>query len=272
MTGPASRSGRRFYFAFALVVLLAVAAAIAFAGQGSEESPPGGEGKPIGLFTSLPILWRETPGLAGLLDSDAPAHWAQAVIAGHGRLVAIDTLAPGGGPLPLPADAILIVAQPRPLTPQENVALDDWVRSGGRLLLFADPMLTFPSAYALGDNRRPQDVVLLSPILARWGLSLNFDETQPAGEHEVELLGAVAPVNLPGSFALAPGADGCAIEAAGLAARCRIGTGHVLALADAALLEDTAEGAVSIRPAALDRLLTAVAGDDRGAVGSDLGK
>jgi hypothetical protein len=256
----------------ALVVLLAVAAAIALAGQGSEKSRPAGETRQIGLYSSLPILWRETPGLTGLLDSEAPSHWAQAVIAGHGRLVAIDTLAPEDGPLPLPKDAILMLAQPHPLSPQENVALDEWVRGGGRVLLFADPMLTFPSAYALGDRRRPQDVVLLSPILTRWGLSLGFDEMQTAGEHEVELLGGGAPVNLPGRFALTPGSSGCSIEAGGLVARCRIGMGRVLALADAAVLEDTGAGAASRRPAALDRLLTAVAEGDREGRGSNLGK
>ena len=70
-----------------------------------------------------------------------------------------------------------MMIQPRPLSPQENVALDNWVAAGGRLLLFADPALTEDSAFAIGDRRRPQDVVLLSPILARWGLELELTRT-----------------------------------------------------------------------------------------------
>ncbi|MCB2060308.1 MAG: ABC transporter [Novosphingobium sp.] len=256
-----SQSGRRIALALALVVLLALAAAVALA-ERSDEGGGAREHGLIGLFTSLPILWRETPDLADVLVSDAPPHWAQAAIADRGKLVAIDTLAPDGGPLPLDPDAILIIAQPRPLAPEENVALDDWVRGGGRLLLFADPLLTSHSAYALGDKRRPQDVVLLSPILARWGLALHFDEAQPAGEHEVELFGGTAPVNLPGSFTLSPGSAGCSIEAHGIAARCRIGAGRVIAVADAAMLKDAPANAVATRRTALERLLRHLASEN----------
>jgi hypothetical protein len=134
------------------------------------------------------------------------------------------------------------------------VALDDWVRAGGRVLLFADPMLTGHSAFALGDRRRPQDVVMLSPILRHWGLELRFDESQPAGEREVEWLGTRVPVNLPGHLAALPQGR-CAIEAGGLAARCRIGAGEVLCIADAALLENGTNGDDTPRREALSAIL-----------------
>jgi hypothetical protein len=116
-------------------------------------------------------------------------------------------------------------------------------------------MLTADSTYALGDRRRPQDIVLLSPILARWGLELRFDEDQPAGEHDAarESAGAALPVNLPGQFASRPGGHDarCAIVREGLVARCRIGRGRALIVADAALFEPSdADGK---RAAALDR-------------------
>lgn len=252
MTGP--RPDRCILLALPLAILLAVGAALVLAGRGSGESDaePGG---PIGLFTSLPILWREAPDLSGFLDSDAPPHWSLAVIERHGELKAIDTLAPDGGSLPLPADGVLILAQPRPLSPQENVALDDWVKGGGHLLLFADPLLTSHSAYALGDIRRPQDVVLLSPILARWGLALSFDEDQPFGERGIELFGATLPVNLPGGFTVVSASAGCSVEADGVAAQCRIGKGRVLAIADAALLEEGSPEDRRQRGVVLDRLL-----------------
>lgn len=208
----------------------------------------------VGLFTTLPILWRETHDLGELLSDDTPPHWAQARLAAHGRLQPLDTLAGQSGTLPLPGDALLVMAQPRGLSPAENVALDDWVRAGGDVLLFADPLLTSDSAFAIGDRRRPQDVVLLSPILARWGLELQFDEDQPEGERAVPLLGGEISVNLPGRF-VAHGAD-CRLLADGLAARCRIGAGNVLVVADAALLEVGMAGEEAVRSGTLDRLLS----------------
>lgn len=216
-------------------------------------APP--ENAEIGLFTSLPILWRESGGLADLLEPGGEPHWALAVLERYGRLRPLDTLAPSGGRLPLDGHAVLVLAQPRPLSPRENVALDRWVREGGRVLLFADPMLTGPSAYPLGDPRRPQDVVLISPILKRWGLELRFDETQRAGEHMAHARGESLPVNLPGSFALTPGARRCVLEAEGLLARCRIGAGRVVALADAALLEEAPPSRRAARARAFERML-----------------
>lgn len=252
------QSGRR-RIGLALLLCLALLLTFAFAGRDGD-GREGAHGRPIGLFTSLPILWRETDSVTGLLNGEAPAHWALAVMERHGEIHPLDTLAGKDGNLPLGEDGILVLAQPRPLAPQENVALDAWVRAGGRALLFADPMLTAHSRFAPGDNRRPQDIVLLSPILKRWGLELQFAETQPYGEDDMVLFGGHVPVNLPGRFAALAGSS-CTIESpSGLAALCRIGRGEVLAIADAALLEDGAAETLRDRRAMLDRLLTLIAG------------
>ena len=254
---PRRRIRLALLLAFPLVVLAIFAFAMLGGGGGQAEQPakPVASG-PIGLFTSLPILWRETPDISDMLHSAAPPHWALDVLAARGELQPLDTLSPEGGSLPLATDVLLVIAQPRPLSPQENVALDDWVRAGGRVLLFADPMLTAHSAFAPGDNRRPQDIVLLSPILSRWGLTLQFDDTQLSGERDVELLGKAVPVNLPGSFSLADGAGNCGIESGGLVARCSVGAGRVVAVADAAMLEEVADGDLIQRETALAALLS----------------
>lgn len=189
--------------------------------------------QPLGLFTSLPILWAEHGNLRDVLTEPVDAHWAKAVLAQHGKVVALDTLSG------LSRFDRLIIAQPRPLMPEENVALDGWVRAGGKALVFADPMLTQDSAFALGDKRRPQDVVLISPILGRWGLELRFDDAQAAGLRENA--GEGVPVNLPGQFASRTGGVDarCTIGPEGLIARCRIGKGRVLLVADAAVLESS---------------------------------
>lgn len=197
---------------------------------------PAAVAQPIALFTSLPILWAEQEGPRELLASPAPPHWAKRELQRRGPLVPLDLLAGPPGHAPLAAVKRLVVAQPRPLGPQENVALDDWARAGGQVLLLADPALTAPSAFALGDPRRPQVVALLSPILARWGLELTFDPAAPYGERMVAADGLALPVNLPGRLVLRPGSR-CRLAGGGLLAFCPVGAGHATVLADAALLD-----------------------------------
>ncbi len=193
----------------------------------------------LGLLTTLPIYWAEAAGVEEMLAGDAPPPWPRGVMEERFVPVPLDSLTGDAG---LGSVDLLLLAQPRPLTAAENVALDNWVRSGGRVVLFADPMLTGHSRFHIGDRRRPQDVVLVSPILARWGLALEFVEDQPEGERTVAAFGRPVAVNLPGRLRREPGGaqpgDDCALIAEGLGARCTIGEGSVVVIADAALLEE----------------------------------
>lgn len=226
---------------------------LAACGQGGASAPQKAH-ETIGLYSSLPIAWNENEDIKGFLADDQAPHWALDTLRQHGRVVALDTLANPQGAMPLDSGALLVLAQPRPLTAQENVALDAWVRAGGRVLLFVDPMRTEHSLFAPGDPRRPQDVAMLSPILARWGLELQFDDTQPAQER----LESGIPVNLPGRFRAlgksgeASGKAGdvvaeCRIERQGLMANCTSGKGRIIAIADAALLENP-ENTANLQP------------------------
>ena len=222
----------------ALLIVAAVLVAGWFGvGRKGEGAASAASAEPLMLFTSLPIYWSETPDLAATLNDTAQPHWARRLIEGERRLRPLDTLDEAR----LGAAHDLLMVQPRPLSPDENVALDAWVAGGGRLLLFADPALTAGSAFALGDRRRAQDSVLLSPILARWGLRLEFDAEQVAGEHGVALgQGIAVPVNLPGRFVIVTGGrndSACRLGAQALVAECKVGRGKVVALADAALFE-----------------------------------
>ena len=204
----------------------------------------------LGLMTTLPIFWGEANDVGELLQRKTAAGWVREVLERDFSLEPLDTL----DDAQLATLSGLVLAQPRPLAAGENVALDDWVRKGGQLLLFADPMLTAQSRYAIGDRRRPQDVVLLSPILSHWGLTLTFDESQRVGERRLNAGGVSLPVHLAG--ALRQGSGGpCAVRLSGIIADCRIGKGKVTIVADAAVLEDAESDAADARRAALADLL-----------------
>lgn len=221
--------------AIALIAVLALIAALVLGavlkGQPPRERPL------VGLFTSLPIYWGEAADIADLLSAEREQHWVRGELERQYRLQPLDVLVDGEGSNSLAELRYLVLAQPRALSPVENVALDGWVRRGGRLLLFADPMLTEESHFGLGDRRRPQDVVLISPILTRWGLRLEFDDMQPEGLRLEPLFGMTVPVDLAGRLATLSGSGTCALSETGLGAECRVGKGRVLIVADAALLD-----------------------------------
>ncbi|MFN6936513.1 MAG: ABC transporter [Tsuneonella sp.] len=215
--------------------LAAALLAAGIAGQVLPDAPDPGEKPVLGLLTTLPIYWPESDGIDEALNGGGEAHWARTALERDNRLVTLDTL----DGQDLSSIDRLVMAQPRPLAPGENVALDDWVRAGGKLLLFADPMLTEHSRFAIGDRRRPQDVVVLSPILKRWGLELQFDEDQPDGVRIASVDGLEIPVEWAGALVrVEPGAPSqCALSTAGLMAECRVGKGAVTVIADAAVLD-----------------------------------
>jgi hypothetical protein len=203
----------------------------------------------LGLFTTLPIYWAEAHDIAGMLHEEQQRHWVRDLIEQRYAITPLDSLAGGRS---LSGFDKLLLAQPRALSPQENVALDEWVRRGGRVLLFADPLLTAHSRFPLGDKRRPQEVALLSPLLTHWGLSFRFDEAQPAVQRTVSLLGEEAPVEMAGQLGSLPGGS-CAFLAEGLAADCAIGKGRVLVVADAALLDGEVQNGEATLAALLAR-------------------
>ncbi|MGC1271502.1 MAG: ABC transporter [Croceibacterium sp.] len=219
-----------------LSALKAAFAALACAGAVplAAQTPPEPPARPaLALMGTIPIFWGEADGLSDLLNGSGTPHWARAQLERQWRLVPLDHLDGAA----LNGVERLLLAQPRAFTPAENVALDAWVRGGGQLLLFADPMLTGESRFALGDRRRPQDVALLSPILAHWGLRLEFRDDEPAAVQMREFAGKSLPVRLAGQLVTDGVGAGCALESAGLIAACPLGQGQVLVVADAALLD-----------------------------------
>ena len=216
---------------------------LALALAGCAGTPPAGlplvaqaesEKPSLAIMGTIPIYWGEAAGVTELIGGGANAHWARAELERRYRLVPVDYLSEEA----LAGQSRLLLAQPRGLTPEENVALDAWVRQGGRLLLFTDPMMTGESRFGIGDRRRPQDVALLSPILAHWGIELQFDDMQDSGLATREIAGTPVPINLAGRFAVdADAANRCSLAAMSVFVECELESGAIRAFADAAVLD-----------------------------------
>lgn len=244
----------------------AVAAALlALLGAGCDRAPAQsaapGSGAPLeklGLMTSLPLYWPLGAGVEEIASGRAAPPWQRAALEQAYVIEPLDTLAPipglaaGAAPTdPLAGLTRVAVIQPRGLSPADNVALDQWVRAGGRLLLVLDPALTGEYDLPLGDPRRPADSALIPPVVARWGLAVQFDEAQGEGVSEQALGEAALPLALAGEVAIVdPSAAACTLLAENAAARCTVGKGTVTLIADAALFEHrelAGEGEAALR-------------------------
>jgi hypothetical protein len=216
----------------ALILACALIAAV----LGAAVMTTGGEPKPLPprpaterpvllLLTSLPLVFGEDFSLRG---GGSPALTA---LETRYRVVPISVADPGE----LAKGRHLLMAHPLAQPAEDLVALDAWVRSGGRVLLLADPMLEWPSKRPLGDPLRPPPMFMDTGLLAHWGLRLDApDERGP----KMEKLGGYAVLTVsPGLLS-----GRCRIDSNRLAAGCRIGKGRAIVIADADLLDTPALG------------------------------
>jgi hypothetical protein len=212
----------------------------------------------LGLMSSLPLYWPLGADVDALASGRAAVPWQRAALAQDYLLEPLDTLSPipalsrdAPATDPLAGLTRLAVVQPRGLSPADNVALDRWVRGGGRLLLVLDPALTGDYAAPLGDPRRPVDSALIPPVVARWGMAVGFDEDQTPAVGTARLGEAALPLAVRGLVTITdPAAADCTLLAGGAAARCRVGSGTVMLIADAALFEHAelaGEGGAGLR-------------------------
>jgi hypothetical protein len=127
------------------------------------------------------------------------------------------------------------MAHPLAQPPEDLVALDEWVREGGRVLLLADPMLEWPSRRPLGDPLRPPPMFMDTGLLAHWGMKLDApDERGP----QMRKLGGFDVTTLsPGRLS-----GKCRISSDAVLAHCAIGSGQATIVADADLLDTAALG------------------------------
>jgi hypothetical protein len=210
------------FLAAALALALAVAVAVVlFDRRYSALAPrPPAERPALLLLTSLPLLFGEDFSLQG---GGSPA---VRKLQTRYRIVPISAT----DSAELKKARLLLMAHAPSQTAEGLVALDQWVRAGGRLLLLADPMLEWPSKRPLGDPLRPPAMFMDTGLLAHWGLRLDAPaERGPA----MRKLGVYAVMTVsPGALA-----GRCKISSDALVAHCPIGEGEATIVADADLLD-----------------------------------
>ena len=213
--------GRALLIAGAVVVAAAALAMLLLRpGQASLPARPPAERPTLLLLTSLPLMFGESFSVE---QGGTPA---LAALESRYKVVPISVTAPGE----LAKGRLLLMAQPRAQPAEDLVALDKWVRSGGRLLLLADPMLEWRSELPLGDPLRPPPMFMDTGLLAHWGLRL--DAPDERGVATRELRGSEVVTVSPGRLF-----GGCRIGPGRLAADCRVGKGRATIVADADLLD-----------------------------------
>jgi hypothetical protein len=191
--------------------------------------------KPVlGLMTTLPLQWSEG-GIEADLATEAKPHPAFERLQDRYEIVALDSF-DGLGKRNL---AVMLLAQPRAFAPAELVALDRWVRDGGRLLILADPALQWGSLYPLGDKRRPLFSSMLSPLFTHWGVELVLPMTETERDSLRKIGDRSIRTRTMGEWIRLGGASDarCIITPDPILADCRVGQGRALLFADADLLD-----------------------------------
>jgi len=181
---------------------------------------PKAQRPPLMLLTSLPLVFGEK------LSLDNGGSPALTALETRYRVIPIAVAdAPS-----LDQRSLLLMAHAAAQPAENLVVLDRWVRSGGRLLLLADPAVEWASERLAGDNLRPSPMFPDTGLLAHWGLRLDAPERR--GDVERKLGGRTITARSPGELQ-----GRCAISADRFVAQCRLGRGRAIVVADADFLD-----------------------------------
>lgn len=184
----------------------------------------------VALLTSLPIVWGEGASVRAIIAQQSEPHPLFRAMEGQMHVRAVDTLIDIADWQPKP---IALLIQPRALPPADMVALDQWLRAGGRAIIITDPMLDWPSDLPFGHPQRALASGLLSPLLGHWGIELRWQPGSLAGQ-QAQIAGRSVPIVQAGEWAVVRAADGISCDRDGaIVMGCQIGRGSALLIADA---------------------------------------
>lgn len=205
-----------------------------YACSGAKSSDPPSKRPVIGLMTTLPLQWEEGD-IDEIIGSKGAASPAYIGLNAVYEMRPIDNLSPQS----LKGVSALMLAQSRALSPGELTDLDLWVRKGGKLLLLADPALHWESIYPLGDKRRPLFTTLFSPLFAHWGLELVLPVAEGDEKYQNIVIDGqtIHTVTIGAWQYLSDNNTECTIAANPVVAKCQIGSGRAVLVADADLLD-----------------------------------
>lgn len=182
----------------------------------------------IAILSGVPLEWRGPVEMRTILDDSAQLSPLLPALTVRFDTVRLDAIDAGS----LKGIDVLMLAQPRGLSPAELVHIDRWVRSGGRVLILADPLLSWPADYPLGDRRNPPVTSLLTPLLGHWGLE--FGRLAGEGGDVFIADGHRVDTTSTGRFRIT--GVGCTLSLDGRRADCTLGRGRAVVIADADML------------------------------------
>ncbi|MGV7121947.1 Gldg family protein [Sphingopyxis sp. 550A] len=191
---------------------------------------PPAAGAPVTMLTGLPLRWSADGDMAAMIAQGMSDDPALQRIEAAGPVRLIDSLidhppAPGG---------TLFLAHPRALAPRELVAVDAFVRGGGRAVILADALSGWPARHPLGDPRNPPVTSLLTPLLDHWGVTLGAAPAGERGPLAIDIDGARLRLFSAGQFERFPAT--CQAHAGRRILHCRIDRGEAWLVGDADLI------------------------------------
>lgn len=209
-----ARIGRLIWRHSAALVLVFATLLLPFGRWEAAVTP--GTGPSVAVLSSLPL---------GVTGSPEGQRLTRA-LEQRGPVTLLDSVPARG-----PAAERLLLVQPRALTGEEMVAIDGWVRRGGQAVVLDDPQLEWRGDRPLGAPGGPLTASLLDPLMARWGVRLELPAVQESGPRTIPLRGGALTLPSPGFFTrLSPT---CTLLLDAHVARCRVGAGNALMIADA---------------------------------------
>lgn len=188
------------------------------------------EAPAVTMLTGLPLRWSGGGDIAAMIAEGMNDDPALARLTAAGPVSLVDSLADH---VPPPGGALLL-AHPRALAPQELVAIDAFVRGGGRAVVLADALSGWPARHPLGDPRNPPVTSLLTPLLEHWGVVLAAAPPEDKEVQPVDVEGSRLRLSSAGRFARVT--PQCRAFADYHILRCPIGEGEAWLVGDADLL------------------------------------
>jgi hypothetical protein len=223
------------------ILLTAILAAILMEGPRPGLPPrPASERPQLLLLTSLPILFPEQLSLESKPEPVRIALESRYTI----EPVSVADRAS------LDGHRLLLMAQPKAQPAEVLVELDAWVRSGGHVLVLADPALEWPSKRPLASPLRPPLAFADTGLLGHWGLRLDAPDSEP---RTIEAGTATIETSSPGVLVATGG--NCSVED-GFVAHCRVGNGEATVIGDADFIDvaDSASPNLTLLLRELNRL------------------